>query len=108
MLDQSKIKDEVVEVRKQEQQKEDKYLGTMRFRRGHTLFSFNKNTGEIKEAIFATQEYVVGQPKPNRRVNVEKDCMYIGALNKKNLYKKLAKAFPGKIEEIKKVNNYGK
>jgi hypothetical protein len=107
MLDNKFFKEEIQEVKKVDQQKEHQYLGTMKQHRGHTLFSINKKTKEIKKAEFEKQDFVVGQPKPNRKVIVDQDCLYINALNMKNLIKKLRKEFPSDIEEIKKVNSYG-
>lgn len=63
---------------------------------GHTIFSFNIHTGEIKPAEIISIEpeinpygYVVS-PKRTLIV-VELDCIYRQALNKKSLIRKLRK-----------------
>lgn len=105
MLGFNKFKEEVAEVKQQEQKKESKFLGTMKPHKGHTMFSVNKKTLQIKEAELIQPDYTFGQPKPNKKINVEADCLYVPALNIKNLYKKLKKQFPNQIEEIIKVNS---
>lgn len=63
---------------------------------GHTIFSFNIHTGEIKSAEIMSKEpeinpygYVVS---PKRTLIVmEPDCIYRQALNKKSLIRKLRK-----------------
>lgn len=55
-----------------------KHVGRQTKRPGHTLFKYNKVTGEIKEA-----------PVLNGSVITEPDCIYRQALNKKNFIKRL-------------------
>lgn len=75
----------------QKQQHEYKYIGSMRPCAGHTLFSYNRKTGEIK---VADTEYKVsvgldGKPVRTRKIKIEPDCYYEQALNEKNLIKRL-------------------
>lgn len=70
---------------------EYKLIGQMRRVRGHTLFSFNRVTGEIKPATLVKEVLVGidGKPAFNTKTVVEKDCYYEQALNKKNFIKRL-------------------
>lgn len=76
------------------EQKKHEYnlVGNMRKREGHTLFSFNKVTREIKVAKIVkckVYDYMRQGPAFNDRVDKEKDCIYLYALNKKNCIKHL-------------------
>jgi copper oxidase (laccase) domain-containing protein len=66
------VKETVAEVRKQQQEKKQELIGTLKPHRGHTLYKVNKETLEISKAEFEQVDYVVGQKKPNRRVIVDK------------------------------------
>lgn len=75
----------------QKQQKENKHIGSMRPVPGHTLFSFNRKTGEIKVAEW-TGEAIVGmngKPLVRKKVQIEQYCFYDQALNRKNFIKRL-------------------
>ena len=70
---------------------ECKYIGSIKKNPGHILFSFNKQTKEIKPAQFKSV-MAVGYDG-NRRQHtlgfVEPDCYYEQALNRKNFIKRL-------------------
>ena len=76
----------------QQRQHELVYIGTERKVPGHTLFSYNLLTGEIKVAPvqmakdvdFMTKE-AIHKPK----IVIEPNCVYRQALNKKNFIKRL-------------------
>ena len=76
----------------QQKQHEYKLIGRQRRIPGHTLFSFNLKTKEIKVAPvefsrdvdFRTRE-AIQKPK----IVIEPDCIYRQALNKKNFIKRL-------------------
>ena len=73
--------------------KELKYIGSILHQSGHTLFEINLNTGIIKEAVI-TREVSVGidgKPIFKRKVNINKECYYLEALNVKNAKKKFLK-----------------
>ena len=55
-----------------------KHVGQQTKRPGHTLFKYNKETGEIRQA-----------PVLNGAVITEPNCIYRQALNKKNFVKRL-------------------
>lgn len=72
-------------------QQELKLIGSMKKVPGHTLFSFNYKTGEIKPAdvIRECAMGFDGLPVYKERIVVEKDCYYEQALNVKNFVKRL-------------------
>lgn len=72
-------------------QQELKLIGRMKKVPGHTLFSFNYKTGEIKPAdvIRECAMGFDGLPVYKERIVVEKDCYYEQALNVKNFVKRL-------------------
>lgn len=76
-----------------EQKKQEfHYIGKAKKRNGHTLFSYNVVTGEIKRADIQEchdVDFKTRQPVRNTRVVIEKDCIYRQALNKKNFIKVL-------------------
>ena len=68
-------------------------IGQERRIKGHTLFCFNLVKREIKVAPI-TQERMFGLDGSviyKNNVTVEKDCVYVQALNEKNAIKKLRK-----------------
>lgn len=76
----------------EKKQHEYKLIGQLRKIPGHTLFSFNTETKEIKEADMVrcdTIHFVSLKPLKNDRVNIEPYCYYEQALNKKNFVKRL-------------------
>lgn len=84
---------EQTELHKQaEQQKGQKYVGSQRIHPGHTLFSFNLLTGEVKRAdIEETIVLTKSGLKKKQKVITEENCQYLGALNEKSLTRKLTK-----------------
>ena len=72
-------------------QQELKLIGRMKKVPGHTLFSFNYKTGEIKPADMIRECAMGfdGLPLYKERIVVEKDCYYEQALNVKNFVKRL-------------------
>lgn len=81
------------EIKKLEkQQHELKFIGRERKVPGHTLFSFNIKTGEIKKAPIERSkdvDFKTREPVFHERIVVEHDCIYRQALNKKNFIKRL-------------------
>jgi hypothetical protein len=77
-------------VRKKEVDKKQNLVGNILPKRGHTLFSFNLKTREVKKAEFIPLDYKwVSTTQYNRKVEVEENCIYRSVLNKKNLIKVL-------------------
>lgn len=81
-----------LQVQKQ-QEKKATLVGQITPHRGHKVFSINTATGFVKEAEYEkTLEtvYVIGRKNQyvnNKRIMIEKYCVYISALNKKNAVK---------------------
>lgn len=75
----------------QKKQHEYKHIGRMNKVPGHTLFSFNQKTKEIKTATFEREVSIgmYGQPIYKTRCVIEPNCFYEQALNKKNFIKRL-------------------
>ena len=76
----------------QKQQHEYKYVGSQRKVPGHTMFSFNVKTGEIKVAPSEKckdVDFKSKEPIRKERLTIEPDCIYRQALNKKNFIKRL-------------------
>ena len=77
----------------QKKKNEFHMIGQERRIKGHTLFCFNLVKREIKVAPM-NQECVLGMDGSviyKNKVTVEKDCVYVQALNEKNARKKLIK-----------------
>ena len=68
-------------------------IGSQRRIPGHTLFCFNEATKKIKVApmVQKVELGMDGNPVYKNNVTVEKDCVYVQALNEKNARKKLIK-----------------
>lgn len=83
------------EVRKKEQKEKKtlKKVGRVVPRRGHTLYEVNMVEQTIEKATFEKQDYVAGEKAPTKKVVMKKNCVYISALNEKNLKKKVLKIY---------------
>lgn len=83
-------KDEMELIEKQRH--EFKFVRSERKVPGHTMFSYNINTGEIKVAPVEhckDIDFMTLQPLFRDKIVIEKDCVYRQALNKKNFVKRL-------------------
>jgi len=94
--------DEKIEIVKQSQAEiQQKLVGRVRPKKGHILFEFNIKTKEIKKANFDSVDVDFEKAQSNnlsinKKITVNKDCLYISALNEKNVKKILKRNF--KIE----------
>lgn len=71
---------------KKKQQIEYELQGSIAPKPNHKIFELNIKTGEVKEAEYKIECYVLGaENKP--RLIVNKECIYIPALNVKNAKK---------------------
>lgn len=77
----------------QKKKNEFHLIGEERRVKGHTLFCFNEVTKKIKVAPMVQKVEIGldGSVIYKNNVTVEKDCMYVQALNEKNARKKLIK-----------------
>lgn len=92
-------KDKIVIVKQAEQEKQNKLVGRLRPAKGHTLYEVNLTTGEVNAAQFEGETLIIKDLNSNapenhktKKVMVNKGCVYVSALNVKNLMKKLIKA----------------
>ena len=79
---------------KKKQEQHYHLIGSVRRVAGHTAFSFNRVTGELKRADLKKEVQVSmnGTPHYSTKICVEKDCIYFQALNMRSAEKKLRKA----------------
>lgn len=75
-------------------QQEYKYIGSIKYRPGSTLWQFNTETGELNPAKVTVKEQLVWTSKGDctkktRSVIYENKCVYVQALNRKNAEKKI-------------------
>ena len=85
-------KDEMEVLDKQKH--EFKLIGRQRKKPGHTMFSYNMRTGEIKVAPVQHSkdcDFRTRQPIHQDRIVIEPDCLYRQALNRKNFVKRLVR-----------------
>lgn len=83
--------DKIVNVRQAEHEKQNKLISRIRPRRGHKIFEYNIESNEIQEAKIDST-FVVGKPSV-KKIQVNKNCLYVSALNIKNAVKKLKKRY---------------
>ena len=84
-------KDKVVITKQAQQEKQQKLVGRIRPYKGHTLFEVNLGNGNVMEAkIEEPVADYLGRKLP-KKVIVNKNCIYVSALNVKSLMKKLVK-----------------
>lgn len=92
-----------IEFVKQVQQ-EYKYIGSIKYKPGSTLWQFNTETGELKPAKVTVKMQLLwtskgGCTKKTRNVIYEDKCVYIWALNRKNAEKKILKVINNVIRK---------
>lgn len=86
-----------IEVSVEEQEiKEMTIIGSDRIQKGLTLFEYNMKTNKIERAEFEKEDVHFTPDKKThlehrRKIVVKKDCLYVQAMNKKNVIKKLLK-----------------
>ena len=76
------------------QKHEFKWIGRQCKVPGHTMFSLNIKTGEIKVAPVERSkvcDFNTREPIYKERVVIEPDCLYRQALNRKNFIKRLVR-----------------
>jgi hypothetical protein len=94
MLNEKKSVD-TEQVTKKEVEKKLQKLATIKPQRGHKLFEVNSETKEITEAEFEILDIKYEDARDNKQVRKKVICkpghIYVSALNKKNVIKKLNK-----------------
>ena len=77
------------------QQKEKVLVGKLIPHKGHKIFEINTITLEIIEAKYQELSFIIGKTHQNKEIIINKDCVYIWALNKKTAFKKYLKGDNG-------------
>lgn len=90
----------------QQAPQEYRMIGYIRKRPGHTLFSFNLRTGEVKPAEMESRMSINqdGKTVKENRIKIEPRCIYRQALNRKSFLHKLEKE--GFIRLIKRKKKH--
>src|SRR5690554_6095561 len=109
---QIKQKAEVVETVNDEKPAELKYVGSLKIKRGHRVFEVNISTLEINEATYDEKtDFVLSNDKmknsKRKKLIINKDCVYVSALNAKNAIKKINKGIREgyyKLEQLPEKN----
>lgn len=76
----------------QQKKHELKFIGRARVNPGHTMFSYNTVTKEIKVAPLEYSkdiDFRTREPVRKPKLVIERNCVYRQALNKKNFIKRL-------------------
>lgn len=81
-----------------EVQKTTNKIGELRMYKGHTLYEFDVEKQELREAEFqkndtVTLQLIAAGRVPRKRILIKKNHLYVGALNKKNAMRKLIKKY---------------
>lgn len=85
-------------------QQKYKYIGSIKYKLGSTLWQFNTETGELKPAKVTVKVQLVwtskgGCTKKTRSVIYEDKCVYMWALNRKNAEKKILRVINNAIRK---------
>lgn len=94
---QTKEKDKIEQVKQQVQQIQTVFDYTLKPKRGHALFEVNLLSRTIEIAQFDEQpivkyeDAVKGKISTKKKITKKENCIYISALNKKNVLKILQK-----------------
>lgn len=90
---------EVVESVNDVKPSEKKYLGTILKKPNHHLYEVNTKTGEIKPAEYDDKKAIrLGsdggcEKVKKRELTINENCLYISAMNKKNVVKILKRDY---------------
>lgn len=85
-------------------QQEYKYIGSIKYRPGLTLWQFNTETEELKPVKIIVKEQLIRTAKGDctkktRSVIREDKCVYMWALNRKNAEKKILRVINNVIRK---------
>lgn len=86
---------------KKKKQIEYELIGNIELHSGHSVWEINTLTMEVKKAKFTNVTYKWGE-KNKPEIIVNPNCVYVGALNKKNALEKYKKGQSGS----KPVSNF--
>lgn len=98
-----KTKEETAIVKQAEINKGLKFMGSQRIQKGHTMWQYNLNTGELIAAKMEAEAVMMPERSGFMGIRIpagtvikskivsEENCQYFPALNRKNAIKKLNK-----------------
>lgn len=101
-------KDEVVITAQKQQESRQEFVGSIRPRKGHTLFEVNLKEKTIEPAKFEVQDAMynpTGVLGSVNKVIIKPGCVYISALNKKNVLKKMFKKLDNHKRSLEESKN---
>lgn len=91
-LEQKKI-DKIEEVKQVSIEKQTVFLGTVKPKKGHTMFEVNYKLKTIVEAVFDEVPAIkfldakLGIKSASKKITKKEGCVYVSALNKTNVLK---------------------
>lgn len=91
-LNEKKI-DKIEEVKQVSIEKQTVFLGTVKPKKGHKMFEVNHKLKTIVEAVFDELPAIKFEDAKNglkssaNKITKKEDCIYVSALNKKNVLK---------------------
>lgn len=95
-LQEKKI-DKIENIKQVSIEKQTVFLGSIKPKKGHTLFEVNINSKTIEKAVFDEKpplkftDAKLGVKSCSKKITRKDECIYISALNKKNVIKILKK-----------------
>lgn len=94
-----KSADKIENVKQVSLEKKNYFLGTLKPKKGHKIFEVNIKLKTIEEASFDElpavkfTDPISGQISTKKKITTKPECVYISALNKKNVSKILKRDF---------------
>lgn len=91
-IDLTTKKDKIEISVQQKQQIEREFIGSLKPKNGHIVFEINVKTGKIIPAVFDDLGIIKFTGEAFKKtITINKDCVYISAMNKTNALKKFRK-----------------
>lgn len=94
-----KTPDKIENVKQVSIEKKTVFLGTLKPKKGHKMFEVNMKLKTIEPATFDDPPLLkftdaqIGVKTAKKKITINQDCVYITALNKKNVVKILKRDF---------------
>ena len=94
-----KSPDKIENVKQVSIEKKTVFIGTLKPKKGHKMFEVNMKLQTVVEATFDElpairfSEAKIGATSSNKKITINQDCVYVSALNKKNVLKILKRDF---------------
>ena len=94
-----KLADKIEIIKQVSIEKKTVKIGTLQPQKNHTMFEVDFTLKTIEKANFDLPEALkftdaqLGKKSSSKKITIKKDCVYISALNKKNVLKILIRDF---------------